>query len=78
MTTFQGSKTSVIVQLKGNHTPFVLNVHCVTHRTSLVMQMLFQLTLVAKIELLLQFVYNYHSQSPKRSLEKSRLSEFWE
>jgi hypothetical protein len=40
--------------------------------------MLFWLTLVTKIELLLQFVYNYYSQSLKSSLERSKLSEFWE
>jgi hypothetical protein len=41
MTTFQGSNTSVIVQSKGKHTPFMLNVHHATHQTSLVVQMLF-------------------------------------
>jgi hypothetical protein len=56
----------------------MLNVHRATHQTNLVVQMLFWLTLVAKIKLLLQFVYNYYSQSPKRFLERSRLSEFWE
>ncbi len=78
MTTFQGSKIGVILQLEGKYTPFMLNVHHATHRTSLVVQMLFQLTLVAKIKLMLQFVYNYYSQSPKRSLERFRLSEFKE
>jgi hypothetical protein len=72
------SKINVILQLEGKHTPFMLNVHHVTHRTNLVVQMLFQLTLVAKIKLMLQFVYNYYSQSPTRSLERSRLSEFKE
>jgi len=40
--------------------------------------MLFWLTLVAKRELLLQFIYTYYSQSLKRSLERFRLGEFLE
>jgi hypothetical protein len=35
VTTFWGSKTSVIVQLKEKHMPFMLGVHYVTHQTNL-------------------------------------------
>lgn len=36
VTTFQGSKTSVIVQLKENHAPLMLGVHYATHKINLV------------------------------------------
>ncbi len=36
VTTFHSLKTRVIVQLKEKHMPFLLGVHCVVHRTNLV------------------------------------------
>jgi hypothetical protein len=36
VTTFQGSKISVIVQLKENHAPLMLGVHYVAHQINLV------------------------------------------
>jgi hypothetical protein len=66
------------MQLKEKHAPFLLGVHCATHQTNLVMQTLSWLFLVAKIEALLQVVYNYYAQSPKWSLEKTKFVDFLE
>ncbi len=60
-----GSKTRVTMQLKEKHVPFLLGVHCATHRTNLNMQTLSWLSLVAKIEALFQVVYNYYAQNWK-------------
>jgi hypothetical protein len=50
---FQGVRTGVTVQLKENHSPFVLEMHCMSHRTNLAVQTLLQLPLVAWIEVML-------------------------
>jgi hypothetical protein len=46
-------RTGVTVQLKENHSPFVLEMHCMSHRTNLAVQTLLQLPLVAWIEVML-------------------------
>jgi hypothetical protein len=73
---FQGSKTKVTVQLKEKHVPFLLGVHYVARWTNLVVQTLFWLSLVAKIKAFLQVVHIYYAQSPKWTLEITKLAEF--
>jgi hypothetical protein len=40
VTTFQGSKIGVIMQLKEKHAPFLLSVYYLMHRTNLIVYML--------------------------------------
>ncbi len=61
VTTFQGSKIGVIMQLKEKHVPFLLGVYYVMHRINLIVYTLLWLSLVAKIEAILQYVYNYYA-----------------
>ncbi len=58
--------------------PFLLGVHCVTHLTNLDVRTLFQLSLVAKIEVLFHDIYNYYAQNLKNYLERTRLVKFLE
>lgn len=63
MTTFEGNKIDIKVYLKEKHAPFMFNLHCVAHRTNLVVQTLPQLSLVSKIESLLHLIYNDYAQT---------------
>jgi hypothetical protein len=76
---FQGSKTSVIMQLKKKHTHrfYVRCALCCTLDQSRLCKSYFD-SLVAKIKLLLQSIYNYYSQSPQKSLERFKVGEFLE
>jgi hypothetical protein len=64
---FQGVRTGVTVQLKDSHAPFVMGIHCMSHRTNLAVQTLLQVPLVAWIEDMLQSLYSFFSHSPKRN-----------
>ncbi len=56
------------------HAPFVSGVHCMAHRTNLVVQTLSALSLVSKIESLLASMYNYFVHSPNHHLEITKLA----
>jgi hypothetical protein len=75
---FQGVRTGVIVQLKDSHAPFVMEIHCMSHRTNLVVQTLSQVPLVARIEDMLQSLYSFFSHSPKRNQELANLANIVE
>jgi hypothetical protein len=66
---FQGTRSGVIVQIVNGWAPHFMGVHCVAHRTNLVVQTLSHLQMVSRIESLLQTLYNYFSKSFKRHLE---------
>ena len=70
---FQGCNTRVTVQLKSYNAPYMFGVHCMAHRTNLVVQTLSNLPLVAKVETLCERLYNYFTVSPKRHLEFTKL-----
>jgi hypothetical protein len=57
--------------LKEKHAPFMFNLHCVAHRTNLVVQTLPQLSLVLKIESLFHLMYK-----ALMFKEKNQLVEF--
>ncbi len=71
--TFQGIKIGVATQLIKKSSPFCILVHCIVHRTNLVVLTLSDLLIVVKIETLLVGVYKYFNHNPKRNLEKSKL-----
>jgi hypothetical protein len=47
------------------------------HRTNLVVQFFLKLTIVRKIEYVLQSLYPYFSHSPKRIQEFAELVDMW-
>ncbi len=53
VTIFQGGKNGVIAQIMQKHAPFVSGVHCMAHRTNLVVQTLSFLSLLSEIKSML-------------------------
>jgi hypothetical protein len=47
---FQGIKSGVTKQIKENYAPHSIGVHCITHHTNLVVQILLGLPLVIWLE----------------------------
>jgi hypothetical protein len=47
----------------------MINVHCMSHHTNLVIQILFKMSIVKKIEDVLQSLYAYFFHSPKITQE---------
>jgi hypothetical protein len=66
---FQGIKIGVTIQLKEYNAPFMIGVHCMNHRTNLVVQTLSKMGIVIKIKDVLQSLYAYFSHNLKRSQE---------
>jgi type III secretory pathway component EscU len=63
MTTFEGNKIDIQPSFKEKDAPFMFNLHCVAHKTNLVVQTLSELSLVSKIVSLLHLMYNDYAQS---------------
>jgi hypothetical protein len=78
VSTFQGSRNGVMVQLQKFKAPYLFGVHCMAHRTNLVVEPLSNLPVVSKIESLCKNIHNYFSHSPKRHLEFTKLAEIVE
>ncbi len=72
---FHSVKSGVTTQLMQKYIPFVRNVHCMTHRTNLVVQTLNTLSLVSKIEFLFVSMYNYFFHILKLHLEIMKVVE---
>lgn len=72
---FQGCQTGVTTQLHYQQAPYMIGMHCVAHRTSLVVGTLSNLPMVAKLENLCKSLYSYFGSSPKHHLEFSKLAE---
>jgi hypothetical protein len=53
-------------------------VHCMAHKTNLVVEPLSNLPVVSKIESLCKNIHNYFSHLPKRHLEFTKLAEIVE
>jgi hypothetical protein len=66
---FQGGKTRITKQIKDSWAPFSMGVHCVAHRTNLVIQSLTYLVFMAWIKMFMQNMYGYFNHSPKQHLE---------
>jgi len=64
------------IKTKGKHVPYKMRQYCMAHRTNLVVQPLFNLLMVAKLENLRQSLYSYFSSSPKWHLTIS-LVKLW-
>lgn len=75
---FHGNRTGVTTQMTKKHTPYVVGVHCMAHRTSLAVQALSGLAIVSKIEELVGDLHSYFSHSSKRQAEFKVLADFLE
>jgi hypothetical protein len=60
-----GVRFRVIIQLKDQNVPFMVNVYCMSHHTNLVVQTLLKLAIVGEIEDVLQIISLFLSQSKK-------------
>ncbi len=63
---FYGVRIRVIIQLKNQNVPFMVNVYCMSHHTNLVVQTLSKLAIGGEIDDVLQ-IYAYFYHSPKRT-----------
>jgi hypothetical protein len=75
---FQGARSGVTSQLIKKHAPYLMGVHCMSHRMNLAVQALSNLPMVTKIENLLQSLHSYFTSSPKKHLEFTKLVEIVE
>ncbi len=78
VSTFQGLKFGIIVQIQNWYSPFVTNVHCMAHQINLVVQTFSSLPLFSCIESLLWCIYAYFNHNPKRHLKFDKLVEIME
>jgi len=56
-------RTNVIVQLKDQNAPFMIDVHCMNYHSNLMVQTFSKLGIVGKIESMLQNLYVYFSHA---------------
>ena len=75
VSSLQGSRTGVTLQIKEKQAPFVIGVHCVAHRCNLTFKALSSLDIFGDIEKLLSVTYGYFCKSPKRYSEFRQLAE---
>ncbi len=66
------------MQLIDKLAPFVNEINYIAHRCNLAAQTFSKLSLVAKIEVLLQFMYVYFTHSFKKHMELTKLVEILE
>jgi hypothetical protein len=64
---FYGVRIRVIIQLKNQNVPFMVNVYCMSHHTNLVVQTLSKLAIVGEIDDVLQIICLFLSQPKKNS-----------
>jgi hypothetical protein len=75
---FQGVRIRVTIQLKDQNVPFMIRIHCTTHRTNLVVQTFKILAIVQKIENVLKNSYSYFCNNPKRTQKFVKLANILE
>jgi hypothetical protein len=71
----KAKKNGVTVQIQGQHAPHCQGMHCIAHRTDLVVEVLSEFEMVSAIEKLLKKLFSYFNKSPKWHLELEKLSE---
>ncbi len=63
---FIGCRTSVLVQMKEKLAFYLVVVHCCAHHTNLTIQTFFYLSIVHRLEDLLQSLHSYFAKSLKK------------
>jgi hypothetical protein len=72
---FQGSRNGVTKKIQESYGPFLEGIHCMVHRTNLVVTHLNKLHVVSEIESLLSSLHKYFSHSPKKHVEFVKLAD---
>ena len=75
VSSFQGLKTGVTVQIKSKYAPFVIGVHCCAHRLNLAAQSLSSNTVMHSVEEVLRTTHKYFAYSPKKAAEFKALAQ---
>jgi hypothetical protein len=63
-----------MVQLIEQHAPFMLQIHCVAHRTNLAVEKLGNYSIVKSLKKLCLHLHNYLGKSPKWALQYETLA----
>jgi hypothetical protein len=66
---FQGVIFEIIVLMRIEQTPYLIEIHCMVCITNLVVKSLSSMLMVSKLKNIFQSLYGYSSSSPKRHLE---------
>jgi hypothetical protein len=76
MNVFQGVHNGVTCQMQYyKYSPCSEGIHCMAHRTTLIVQTLFQIPIMKSIEELLQSLFFFFSHSLKSHLELFKLAK---
>jgi hypothetical protein len=78
VSTFQGIIFKVTTLMRTEQTPYFIGIHCMAHRMNLVMQSLYTMPMVSKLESLFQILYWYFSTSQRHHLEFTKLAKIVE
>jgi len=65
ISTFQGVRMGVTVQIQSKFVPFCTGVHCIAHRCNLAAKSLFALPIFGVVEQVIHKTHSYFSKSPK-------------
>jgi hypothetical protein len=77
VSTFQGTHSGVTTQLK-SIAPFMLGIHCTSHRINLVVQTLSNFPMISRLEGMLASIYSYFCRSNKKHAELQKLASIME
>ena len=75
VSSFQGLKTWVMVQIKGKYAPFATGVHSCAHHLNLAAQSLSSNTVMHSVEEVLHTTHKYFPHSPKKAAEFKALAQ---
>jgi hypothetical protein len=78
VSTFQGYKSGVTTQIREKYAPFILGIHCFSHKMNLAVQTMSKYPMVARIESMLQSLHGYFCRSNKRYPELQKLANLME
>jgi hypothetical protein len=73
--TFQGVKFEIIVLMRIEQAPNLVEIHCMSCRAYLVVKILFSILMVSKLKILFQSLYGYSSSSPKCHVEFQKFAK---
>jgi hypothetical protein len=76
--TFQGVRFEIIVLMRIEQAPYLIEIHCMSCKANLVMNFFFSILMVSKLKILFQSLCGYSSSSPKCHLEFQKLAKIME
>jgi hypothetical protein len=78
ISTFQGAKRCVNIQIREKWAPFSLGANCCNHRVNLVVKTLSKYPMVSRLERIFQSMYLYFCKSNKCHAELQKLDDLME